>query len=240
MALPVRGPLTRDMPCASGLEPSGVDVNSAPPAQCVQERLRRQLSREVVDLTGSGQPSREPEPQAELESQSKLQPAPAVKKSSLPVNWSKLTRVELRTLLCCFGLDTDGSKADLVRRLSLHTDSATGGMKDETFQPERNVISTLQTKVEKRLAREAREAREAAARAGRPQIVCWDIETTIPRFGGEGYQYATQAPNYLALNSSVVCQLAYHVVWIAGYLNLVGWLLMPTRSSRTQDYHIPH
>ena len=126
-----------------------------------------------------------PEPEPEPEHHTATQFSPAL-------NWAKLTQVELRTLLRCFGLRTDGSKTALVRRLSLHTSSITGEHGEHTAwgatRPEDQTNSALQKKMKEREARDDREAKAAAARAARPQIVSWDIETTIPRFHGDGYQ----------------------------------------------------
>lgn len=99
-------------------------------------------------------------------------------------NWAKLTQVELRTLLQCFGLPTDGNKATLVSRLALHTGS--GAVSDPSSDggtPEQH------TPVSRRKQTPVRDAEDRAPRAHRPQIVSFDIETTIPRYRGDGHQY---------------------------------------------------
>lgn len=109
--------------------------------------------------------------------------------STKPPNWAKLTQVELRTLLQCFGLPTVGNKAALVSRLASHTGSGAAGSdaggRSDGATPERH------TPVSRRKARPAREGEDATHRAHRPQIASFDIETTIPRFGGDGCQYVT-------------------------------------------------
>eukprot|EP01043_Picozoa_sp_COSAG02_P007496 COSAG02_NODE_224_length_28285_cov_39.533066_25_plen_188_part_00 len=110
---------------------------------------------------------------------------------SKPPNWAKLTQAELRTLLQCFGLPTDGNKAALVSRLASRTGSDApgpdpGGRRD-------GGIPAQQTPMSRRKQRAAREAEDAAHRAHRPQIVSFDIETTIPRFSGDGCQYVPTA-----------------------------------------------
>ena len=82
-------------------------------------------------------------------------------------------------------------------RLSLHTGSvATEGEESASkraLQAEDKAISAAQKKNNNQEARDARETGAAAARACRPQIVSWDIETTIPRFRGDGYQCEPQS-----------------------------------------------
>lgn len=162
---------------------------------------------EVVDLT---EPEPEPEvktetetatdqvqdPELEPDSEPEQEPEPKKVESSPSVNWSKLTQVELRMLLRCFKLRTDGNKAALIRRLSLHTGSVVIADEEQlsegSLQADNKASSAAQKKRTEREAREATEAQTTAARARRPQIVSWDIETTIPRFRGEGSQCESQ------------------------------------------------
>ena len=100
-------------------------------------------------------------------------------------NWAKLTVRELRVLLGAFGLPADGSKGDLVERLAQHT----AGAAEEARRAEADAPSPAAAKeaarAEKAAARAAAAAQRealAARRAQRPQIVSFDIETTIPRY----------------------------------------------------------
>ena len=174
---------------------------------CVTRGVDCRSWREVVDLTHAGpalelelerEPEPEPQPELALEPEPEPEPEPekhhTVTQVSPALNWAKLTQVELRTLLRCFGLRTDGSKTALVRRLSLHTSSAMGEDGEQTARgatrPEDQAKSAMQKKMKDcKAARDGREAEAAAGRARRrPQIVSWDIETTIPRFHGDSYQ----------------------------------------------------
>eukprot|EP01043_Picozoa_sp_COSAG02_P008859 COSAG02_NODE_291_length_25510_cov_9.433828_5_plen_209_part_00 len=197
-----------------------MDASPAPLAQRLHGRMGLlSTSCEVVDLTEpepDPEPEPEPEPKVDTETETdqvqdrKLEPEPEQEpeldkvESSPAVNWSKLTQVELRTLLRCFKLRTDGNKAALVRRLSLHTGAGTDEgekqMSGGSLQADNQASRAVQKKWTKREAREAREAEATAVRARRPQIVSWDIETTIPRFRDDG----PQCESHLMLISSAL------------------------------------
>ena len=189
------------------LEPrSQPDPRETPP----KRRPPQKQQRDVVDLTddldlglspsgsrvdtltgGSFSPVEpEPEPKPTVLPET---PTPPTRKT----NWAKLTVVELRTLLGCFGLPTDGNKAALVSRLGEHTggeiaDGGTppraagggGGAEGVTTPP--RTAERKATAAAKKQAREAEEAAAWARRARRPQVCSFDIETTIPRFKGDG------------------------------------------------------
>lgn len=173
------------------MESTSVGATREPLPQRLRDRI------EVVDLTTGRQPEpeAEPEPEPEPDPKSMLKPTSKLEaetddvRSSPAMNWSKLTQVELRTLLRCFGIRTDGNKAALVSRLDLHTKSAAekGGEvnPEEQSRGDRQDVRVVQKKRETGEERKARESKEATARARRPQIVSWDIETTIPRFRGD-------------------------------------------------------
>ena len=175
------------------LEPRETPPKRRPPAQ-----------HNVVDLTDD-LPEPEPEPQVAPVVAPVVAPEPATPTPTPrgATNWAKLTQVELRTLLRCFGLSAEGNKAALVDRLSTHTHTDSGGAgaspnkspgtpERQDGSPMRAAETTATTaaarRKKEREQREAQEAEAAARRSRRPQIVSFDIETTIPRFSGDGCQ----------------------------------------------------
>mmetsp|Transcript_20126 Transcript_20126/g.41304 ORF Transcript_20126/g.41304 Transcript_20126/m.41304 type:complete len:172 (+) Transcript_20126:58-573(+) len=108
-------------------------------------------------------------------------------------SWSKLSQGELRTLLHCFNLPTEGKKNDLVRRLAQRTQTAKLQVPEssETSEASRATTSRPTSSAPSQASTGVAAAASSEDRRAwldqRPELVVFDLETTIPRFKGDTY-----------------------------------------------------